>query len=105
LLADYTHTTPTTTECGLDDDWEAIFIREGLDIFELLDWAGSTWDDRDITLDSKFPCGDLVAERVDGVGRGSNELIQTCKLYFNKLHFARKSMSTIDKALRSAEIK
>jgi hypothetical protein len=28
LLADDTHTTATTSEGGLDDDWEAIFISE-----------------------------------------------------------------------------
>jgi hypothetical protein len=74
LFADYTHTTATTTESGLDDDGKAEFVGEGLDIFKLLDWTRSSWHDRDVALDSKFPRRDLVAERVDGIGRGAYEL-------------------------------
>jgi hypothetical protein len=83
LLADYTHTTATTAERGLDDDREAIFVREGLDVLELLDGAGRTWDDGNVALLSESARRDLVAERVDGLWRGTYPLIfRRRKLYF-----------------------
>lgn len=74
MLADYTHTTATTTEGGLDDDGEAIFVCEGLDVLKLLDRAGSSWHYRDVALDGKLSGRDLVAEGVNGVRGRTYEL-------------------------------
>lgn len=74
LLADDTHTAATATVGGLDDDGEAVFVSELLDVLELLDGALGTGDDRDAGLDGKGPGRDLVSERVDDLGRWADEL-------------------------------
>jgi len=43
-------------------------------MLKFLDGTGCPWHHRDVTLDGQFTGRDLVAERVDGVGRGSNKL-------------------------------
>lgn len=74
MLAYYTHTTATTAESGLDDDGKAILVGKGLDILKLLDGPRGSWHNGDVALDGEFSRRDLVAERVDGVGRGAHEL-------------------------------
>lgn len=74
MLAYYTHTTATTAESGLDDDGKAILVGKGLDILKLLDGSRGSWHNGDVALDGEFSRRDLVAERVDGVGRGAHEL-------------------------------
>ena len=53
LLADDTHTASTTTVGGLDDDGEAEFVSEFLDVLELLNGTLSTRNNRDASLDGK----------------------------------------------------
>jgi len=67
LLTDYTHTTATATISCLDDDWEAIFIGELLDILELLNGPLSARYDWDVRLDGKRSGGNLVSESVDNL--------------------------------------
>jgi hypothetical protein len=75
LLADDAHSAATATEGGLDDDGEAVFVGELLDVLELLDGTLGTWNDRDAGLDGKGPGRDLVSEGVDDLGGWADELI------------------------------
>lgn len=61
-LTDDTHTTATSTERSLDDDWVAVFLDKFLSFLELGDGAGGTGDDGDIVLDGEGPGRDLVTE-------------------------------------------
>jgi len=74
LLADYTHTTATTTISCLDDDWEAIFVGKFLDILEPLNRTLGTRYDRDARLDRKGSGGNLVSESIDNLWGRANEL-------------------------------
>ena len=75
LLANDTHAAATATVGGLDDDGEAVFVGELLDVLELLDGALGTGDDRDAGLDGEGPGRDLVSEGVDDLGGWADELI------------------------------
>ena len=74
LLAHDTHTTTTTAEGSLDDDREAIFVSELLDLLKRADSVLGTRDDRNATLDGQFPGRDLVAELLNDLGLRANEL-------------------------------
>jgi hypothetical protein len=73
LVADYTHTTATTTEGSLDDNGEAILISEGLDFVVVLNGALSTGDNRDVALDSEATSRNLVTKSVNGVWGRAHE--------------------------------
>jgi hypothetical protein len=72
LLPHDTHTTSTTSESGLDDDWEAVLVGELLARFELGHWTGSTGDCWHIGLCGQLSRGDLVTKIVNGLGVGSD---------------------------------
>lgn len=64
-LTNDSHTTASSTESGLDDDWVSVFLDELLGGLELTDWTIGTWDDWDVVLDGEVTGRDLVSERVD----------------------------------------
>lgn len=74
LVPHDTHTTPTASVGGLDDDGEAILISELLDLFESLDRSFGAGHDRDASLDGNGPGRDLVTEGIDDLGGGADEL-------------------------------
>lgn len=76
LFSDDSHTTATTSESGLDDDWEAVFVGEFLDVLKLFNGAFGSGDDGDTALDGESAGRDLVSKGIDGVGGGANELQQ-----------------------------
>lgn len=94
LLADDTHTAATATVGGLDDDGEAVFVGELLDILELLDSALGTGDDWDAGLDGKGSGRDLISERVDDLGRWADEL----NSHVSDWELVKSSTTTYDKA-------
>jgi hypothetical protein len=61
LLPHNTHTSAATTECSLDDDWEAIFVGEFFRSLKLLDWSRCAWYSGDVRLVCKLAGRDLVA--------------------------------------------
>lgn len=67
LVPNNTHTTATTTKGSLDDDWEAILIRKGLDLLEALNRARGTGNDGHSALDSQLAGRDLVTKSLNGV--------------------------------------
>lgn len=74
LLADYSHTSTTTTEGSLDDDGETILVSELLDLLESRDSTLGTRDDGDVGSKGELSGGDLVTEGVNDIGRGADEL-------------------------------
>lgn len=50
LFPDYTHTTSSSTHGGLDDDWEAILLDEGISVLVGIHGSRSTWNDRNADL-------------------------------------------------------
>jgi hypothetical protein len=53
-ITDHTHTSTTSTVGGLDDDGEAVLVGEGFDLFESLDGALGTRNNRNISSDSQL---------------------------------------------------
>jgi len=74
LLAHDTHAAAAAAKGRLDDDGEAILVGEGFDVLELLDRARGAGHDGHFALDGEGAGRDLVAEGVDGVGRGTDPL-------------------------------
>jgi len=79
LLAHNTHTASTTTKGSLDDDGKAEFISECFDIFEFLNRAWCSRNNGDVALLGECAGRDLVAERVNRIRRGADEL-EICEL-------------------------
>jgi hypothetical protein len=73
LVTDYSHTTTTTTESGLDDNGESILVSEILDLFVSLNGTLSTRNDRDVGSVGELSGRDLVTERVNDIGGGADE--------------------------------
>ncbi|KAI6766709.1 hypothetical protein HG531_011931 [Fusarium graminearum] len=76
LFANYSHTTATTTESGLDDDGESILVSEVLDLLVPFNGALSTRNNRDVGSVGKLSGRDLVTERVNDLGGGADELVR-----------------------------
>ena len=76
LVTDYSHTTTTTTESGLDDNGESILVSELLDLLVSLNGTLSTRDDRDVGSVGELSGRDLVTERVNDIGGGADELVR-----------------------------
>ena len=73
-VTDNPHAAAATAEGGLDDDGEAVFIGEVLDVLKLVNGAVCAGDDGNLGGDGEFPGGYLVAERVDDVWSRTDEL-------------------------------
>jgi hypothetical protein len=76
LVADYSHTTATTTESGLDDNGESILVSELLDFLVPLNSTLSTGHNRDVGGIGELSGRDLVTERVNDLGGGADELVR-----------------------------
>lgn len=72
LIPDDTHSAATTAESGLDDDGEAIGVRERLDLLESRDGVRGSGDDRDLAVDREPASRDLVSQGGDGLVCGAN---------------------------------
>lgn len=75
LLTDDSHTTTATTISSLDDDGEAVLVGEFLDLLISLDSTWGTRDDRDVGLVGEVSGRNLVAERINDIGGGTDELV------------------------------
>ena len=73
LLAHHAHAAPAAAKGGLDDDGEAVLVGELLDLLVPLDGALGAGHHGHVALDGQLAGRDLVAEGVDGVGRGADE--------------------------------
>jgi hypothetical protein len=76
LLADYSHTTTTTSEGSLDDNGETILVGELLHLLEPCDSARGTRHNRNVGGVGELSGRDLVTERVNDFGRGADELVR-----------------------------
>lgn len=94
-LADDAHTTATTTIGGLDDDGESILVSEGLDLLVGSDSTFGTGDNGDIGSNGELSGRDLVAEGVNDVGRGTDELglVSATFFFFGQLRRAKNSLT------------
>lgn len=80
LVANHTHTATATTVGSLDDDGEAIFVGELLDLLKGADSTLGAGDDWNIGGNGELSGGDLVAKGIDDIGGRANELWWNPKL-------------------------
>jgi hypothetical protein len=76
LLADYSHTTTTTSKGSLDDNGETILVGELLYLLKPCDGARGTGHNRNVGGVGELSGRDLVTKRVNDFGRGADELVR-----------------------------